>query len=96
VNRLYSKSFLLLNVLLSVSIWIFVSFTLLTLPLQTFTILYSHLLDLYLCLPSAILIKIGIFVANRLDKSSGLGGESTDTRRDMKTINIKDRIIVCG
>jgi hypothetical protein len=28
--------------------------------------------------------------------SSGLGGESTDPRRDMKTIEIKDHIIACG
>jgi hypothetical protein len=90
------NSFLLVNVLFSVSIWIFVSFTLLTLPLQTFTILSAHLLELYLCLPSAILVEISIFCANRPDMSSGLAGETTDLRRDMKTIEIKDRIISCG
>ncbi len=62
----------------------------------TFTILSTHLLDLYLCLPSAILVKISIFAANRPDMSSGLAGESTDPKRDMKTIEIKDRIISCG
>jgi hypothetical protein len=60
--------------------------------LPTFTILSAHLLDLYLCLPSAIFAKISIFAANRPDMSSGLGGESTDLRRDMKTIKIKDII----
>ena len=84
------------DVLFSVSMWIFVSFTLLTLPLQTFTILSAHLMDLYLCLPSELLVTISIFAANRPDMSSGLGGESTDPRRDMKTIEIKDHIIACG
>jgi glutamine amidotransferase PdxT len=36
--------------------------------------------------------QCSIFAANRPDMSSGLGGESTDLRRDMKTIKIKDII----
>jgi hypothetical protein len=44
------------------------------------------------CSHGKIYRKISIFAANRPDMSSGLGGESTDLRRDMKTIKIKDII----